>query len=129
MGSNGSGGIGNAPGTGYGNNIGGSGGTPKPPPPAPPKPVGVTTDVKIISKPGAKYTDAARQNQFSGTVRLRVTFLPSGQVGSVSAVGSLPYGLTEQAIAAAKSIRFEPAKRDGVPIPKTKQIDYSFTLY
>jgi len=129
MGSNGSGGIGNAPGTGYGNNIGGSGGTPKPPPPAPPKPVGVTTDVKIISKPGAKYTDAARQNQFSGTVRLRVTFLPSGQVGSVSAVGSLPYGLTEQAIAAAKSIRFEPAKRDGVPIPKVKQIDYSFTLY
>jgi TonB family protein len=89
----------------------------------------VTTDVKIISKPSAKYTDAARQNQFSGTVRLRVTFTASGQIGSVSPVGSLPYGLTEQAIAAAKSIRFEPAKKDGVPITKTKQIDYAFTLY
>jgi len=129
MGSNGYGGVGNRVGGNYGNGDGPGGTPPKPPPPAPPKPVGVTTDVKIISKPGAKYTDAARQNQFSGTVRLRVTFLPSGQVGSVSAVGSLPYGLTEQAIAAAKSIRFEPAKRDGVPIPKTKQIDYSFTLY
>jgi len=41
----------------------------------------------------------------------------------------LPYGLTEQAIAAAKSIRFEPAKKDGVAITKIKQIDYSFTLY
>jgi TonB family protein len=129
MGSNGTGGVGNSLGNNYGNGPGTGGSQPKPPPPAPPKPVGVTTDVKIISKPGAKYTDAARQNQFSGTVRLRVTFLPSGQVGSVSAVGSLPYGLTEQAIAAAKSIRFEPAKRDGVPIPKVKQIDYSFTLY
>jgi TonB family protein len=118
-------GDGNGPGTGSGN----VGGLRTPPAPPPPRPAGVSQDVKIISKPGAKYTDAARQNQFSGTVRLRVTFTASGQIGSVSAVGSLPYGLTEQAIAAAKSIRFEPAKKDGVPITKIKQIDYSFTLY
>ncbi len=120
-------GDGNGSGTGSGTQ--GSVRTPPPPPPVVPKPVGVSQDVKIISKPGAKYTDAARQNQFSGTVRLRVTFTASGQIGSVSAVGSLPYGLTEQAIAAAKSIRFEPAKKDGVAITKIKQIDYSFTLY
>ena len=118
-------GDGNGGGTGSGN----AGGLRTPPAPPPPRPAGVSQDVKIISKPGAKYTDAARQNQFSGTVRLRVTFTASGQIGSVSAVGSLPYGLTEQAIAAAKSIRFEPAKKDGVPITKIKQIDYSFTLY
>ncbi|MBA3784777.1 MAG: energy transducer TonB [Acidobacteria bacterium] len=118
-------GDGNGSGTGSGN----AGGLRTPPAPPPPRPAGVSQDVKIISKPGAKYTDAARQNQFSGTVRLRVTFTASGQIGSVSAVGSLPYGLTEQAIAAAKSIRFEPAKKDGVPITKIKQIDYSFTLY
>jgi TonB family protein len=118
-------GDGNGPGTGSGN----AGSSRTPPAPPPPRPAGVSQDVKIISKPGAKYTDAARQNQFSGTVRLRVTFTASGQIGSVSAVGSLPYGLTEQAIAAAKSIRFEPAKKDGVPITKIKQIDYSFTLY
>ena len=126
-------GSGSGSGTGNGNGDGTGDGTgtrtSKPPAPPPPRPVGVTSDIKIISKPVAKYTDAARQNQFSGTVRLRVTFTASGQIGSVSAVGSLPYGLTEQAIAAAKSIRFEPAKKDGVPITKIKQIDYSFTLY
>jgi TonB family protein len=127
-------GIGSGSGSGNGDgNGGGTGsgtaGVRTPPAPPPPRPAGVSQDVKIISKPGAKYTDAARQNQFSGTVRLRVTFTASGQIGSVSAVGSLPYGLTEQAIAAAKSIRFEPAKKDGVPITKIKQIDYSFTLY
>ena len=126
-------GSGSGSGTGNGNGDGTGDGTgtrtSKPPAPPPPRPAGVTTDIKIISKPVAKYTDAARQNQFSGTVRLRVTFTASGQIGSVSAVGSLPYGLTEQAIAAAKSIRFEPAKKDGVPITKIKQIDYSFTLY
>ncbi len=125
-------GSGSGSGTGDGNGSGtgsGNAGVRTPPAPPPPRPVGVTTDIKIISKPTAKYTDAARQNQFSGTIRLRVTFTASGQVGSISAVGSLPYGLTEQAIAAAKSIRFEPAKKDGVPITKIKQIDYSFTLY
>jgi len=122
-------GSGTGDGNGGGTGSGTAGARTTPPAPPPPKPAGVTTDIKIISKPGAKYTDAARQNQFSGTVRLRVVFTASGQIGSVSAVGSLPYGLTEQAIAAAKSIRFEPAKRDGVPITKTKQIDYSFTLY
>jgi TonB family protein len=122
-------GSGSGDGNGSGTGSGTQGAARTPPAPPPPRPVGVSQDVKIISKPGAKYTDAARQNQFSGTVRLRVTFTASGQIGSVSAVGSLPYGLTEQAIAAAKSIRFEPAKKDGVPITKIKQIDYSFTLY
>jgi TonB family protein len=62
-------------------------------------------------------------------VRLRVTFLASGQIGSVSPVSGLSYGLTEQAIAAAKQIRFEPAKVNGVPQTVTKQIEYSFSIY
>lgn len=122
-------GSGNGNGNGNGNGTGDGSGNPKPPPPLPPKPAGITQDIKIISKPGAKYTDLARQNSFSGTVRLRVTFTANGQIGSISPVSSLPYGLVEQAIAAAKAIKFEPAKKDGVPFTKVKQIDYSFTLY
>lgn len=123
---NGSGsGNGNGNGNGDGN---GNGGT-RPPPPPPVPPVGVTETVKIISKPRANYTDAARQNQVQGTVTLRVTFLPSGQIGGIAPVSGLPYGLTEQAIAAARGIRFEPAKKNGVPYPVTKQVQYSFTIY
>ncbi len=122
-GSNGGLGGGTNGGIGDGDGPGGGG---LPPPPARPR---VTEPFKIISKPTAKYTDAARQNNFTGRVLLRITFLASGQIGSVTAVSSLPYGLTEQAIAAARQIRFEPAKRDGVPYTITKTFDYGFNLY
>ena len=88
-----------------------------------------TNKVLILSTPRANYTDAARQNETSGAVRLRVTFLPSGEIGAVTPVSALPGGLTEQAIAAAKQIKFEPATRDGVPISVTKIVEYTFTLY
>ncbi|MGI8639118.1 MAG: energy transducer TonB [Pyrinomonadaceae bacterium] len=98
------------------------------PPPPPPK-VGITEKIKFISKPRAGYTDQARTNQIQGTVRLRVTFLPSGQIGSITPVSGLPYGLTEQAIAAARQIRFEPAKKNGVPITSAFVVEYNFNIY
>ena len=64
-----------------------------------------------------------------GTVRLKVTLLASGQVGSITAVTRLPHGMTEQAIAAAKQIRFEPKKVNGVPISTIQTIEYTFSLY
>lgn len=125
-------GSGNGNGNGNGNGTGdGTGRTSPPPPPPtkPPEPVGPTTPVNIISKPRPGYTDAARQNQITGTVTLRVTFLANGQIGSISPVSGLPYNLTEQAIAAARQLKFEPAKKNGVPQTVTKQVQYSFTIY
>ena len=91
--------------------------------------VGPTVGVKIISKPRPGYTDSARVNNIQGTVVLRVTFLANGQVGGVSVVKGLPNGLTEQAIAAAKGIRFEPAKKGGTPYAVNKNVEYSFTIF
>lgn len=123
-------GIGNGNGDGRGDGRGNGrdddGGNP---PPEIKKPVGPTEAMKILSKPRANYTDAARQNQVQGTVTLRVTFLANGSIGSISPVSGLPNGLTEQAIAAARNIRFEPAKKNGVAQTVTKQVQYSFTLY
>jgi TonB family protein len=90
---------------------------------------GVTVGIKILSKPQARYTDAGRQNNVQGTVTLKVTFTASGAIGSITAVSGLPYGLTEQAIAAARQIKFEPAMRNGVPYSLTKTVSYSFTIY
>ena len=70
---------------------------------------GITQELKIISKPRPGYTDSARLNNIEGTVVLNVTFLASGQIGRVEPLERLPDGLTEQAIAAAKRISFEPA--------------------
>lgn len=93
------------------------------------KPAGVTVGIKILSKPQARYTDAGRQNNVQGTVTLKVTFTASGTIGSISTVSGLPYGLTEQAIAAARQIKFEPPKRNGVPYTISKTVSYSFTIY
>ncbi|MBA2737512.1 MAG: energy transducer TonB [Pyrinomonadaceae bacterium] len=122
-------GSGNGRGNGVGNGTGDGGGFRTPPPPAPVAKPKVTQAMRIVSKPRANYTDAARQNQVQGTVTLRVTFLPSGQIGSISPVSGLPYGLTEQAIAAARSIKFEPQMVNGSPVGVTKQVQYSFTIY
>lgn len=82
--------------------------------------------LKILSKPTAQFTDEARKNGTTGFVRLRVTFLASGSIGEISAVDTLPDGLTESAIEAAKGIRFKPATKNGEPMTVTKLVEYSF---
>lgn len=123
-GSGSGGGLGDGNGNGRGSGDNGDDG---PPPPVVPR--GVTQGLKIISKPRPGYTDAARTNNIQGTVILRVTFLGSGQIGGISPVKGLPNGLTEQAIAAARRISFEPAKTNGQGQTVTKQIEYSFSIY
>jgi len=117
------GGIGGGNGGGIG---GGNGGDFGEPPPAVAK---VSQPLKIISKPRGMYTDAARQNAVQGNVNLRITFLASGQIGGISVVSGLPYGLTESAIAAARKIVFEPQKVNGVPQTIARTFQYSFTIY
>lgn len=119
-------GSGSGDGTGNGAGTGGGSGIDKPPPP---KPVGVTTAFKIISKPKATYTDAARINNVQGSVLVKVTLLASGQIGSVTAVRGLPHGLTERAIAAARQIKFEPKKINGIPQTTIVTFDYGFNIY
>src|SRR5262249_31690314 len=41
----------------------------------------------------------------------------------------LPYGLTENAIIAAKKIRFEPAVKDGRPVSVRGNLEFNFKLY
>ena len=86
-------------------------------------------ELLILSKPKAHYTDAARINDTEGSVRLKVTLMANGQVGSIIPVSTLPHGLTEQAVAAARQIKFEPKKIDGIPVSTTVTIDYSFEIY
>ena len=85
--------------------------------------------LKILAKPRAVYTDAARVRFTQGKVALRVTFLANGEIGAVVPVTELPHGLTEQAIAAARGIRFEPARQNGQPVTVTKTVEYNFTIF
>ncbi len=88
-----------------------------------------TAGLKLLSQPAPSYTVEARRAETQGSVILRVTFLANGTIGIISPVKRLPFGLTEQAMAAAKLITFQPARANGVAVSVTKQVEYTFTVY
>lgn len=124
---------------------------PKTRPPEPPEPpaialVGITADqtssqeetfspkdttrkARIIWRPPPIYTKEARENNLHGTVVLRAVFSSSGYVTNIKVVSGLAKGLTENAVEAARSIRFFPAEKDGKPVSQYIQIEYNFNLY
>jgi len=117
-------GTGSGTGSGYGGGNGtGNGDGDGPGDNAPPPKAAPAKPFRILTKPKPPYTDEARRNNVQGKVILKVTFLPSGQIGTISTIKGLPNGLTEQAIAAARSIKFETGKA------VTKSIEYNFTMY
>ena len=83
----------------------------------------------ITAKPEPTYTEEARKNNTTGTVQLRVLLASNGSVSSISPVSRLPFGLTEQAISAARRIRFSPAQKGGRNVSQWIQIQYDFNLY
>ena len=89
----------------------------------------VTSKARVLSKPEPHYTDAARQAQIKGTVVLRAVLSADGRVRNIMVIKALPYGLTEEALSAARGIRFTPAMVDGVPVSMFVQLEYNFNLY
>lgn len=83
----------------------------------------------VLTKPEPSYTEAARKEQVVGTVVLRAVFSSSGAVESVTVVRSLPHGLTERAVAAARGLRFIPGIKDGRFVSTSMQLEYNFNLY
>ena len=83
----------------------------------------------VLYREKARYTSEARDNKVEGTVVLSAIFGVDGQIGDIKVVQGLPYGLTENAIAAANKIRFEPAIKDGRPVSVRGSLEFTFKLY
>ncbi len=81
--------------------------------------------VMILSKPAARYPD--NTIEVRGTVRLRVQFLKSGEIGEIRVITSLPQGLTESAINAARHIRFRPKRQNGKDVTAFLIVEYKFS--
>jgi TonB family protein len=88
-----------------------------------------TRKARIISKPEPSYTKAARDNQVVGTVILSAILTNDGRVENIKVLSGLPYGLTEAAIHAARSLKFLPATKNGYSVSQYAQIEYVFNLY
>ena len=87
------------------------------------------SELRFVDKPRAVYTEVAKRNGVQGSVKLKVTFLASGEIGEIVPVTFLPDGLTEQAVTAAKRIRFRPKRVNGVPTTVVRFIEYNFSVY
>lgn len=89
----------------------------------------VTERARVLVKPEPQYTEEARRNGITGSVVLRVVFSRDGAVTNIRALQTLPFGLTERAIMAARLIRFRPATKNGLPVNVSMQLEYNFNLY
>jgi TonB family protein len=89
----------------------------------------VTQKVRVLSKPEPSYTESARKYGVTGTVVLRAVFSSDGQITRIAILSRLPHGLTNQALDAARKIKFIPAEKDGQPVSMTVQLEYNFNLY
>lgn len=83
----------------------------------------------ILFKPRSTYTDRARQANEQGVVRFKVEFSANGQIGKITVIKDLKYGLTENSIKTLKRLRFIPAEKDNSPVAVVKTIEYSFSIY
>jgi TonB family protein len=91
-------------------------------------PASPLTSVEILFKPRPAYTDEARRLQIQGEVLLQIFFLASGEVRIDRVVRGLGHGLDESASAAARGIRFRPARRDGTPVDFEATVHIVFEL-
>jgi TonB family protein len=89
----------------------------------------VETKAVITSKPQPGFTEEALENDAYGVVRLRAVLTSKDEVANISVAKELPDGLTQSAIAAAKQIRFTPARRYGHTVSQYVTLEYNFNIY
>jgi TonB family protein len=88
----------------------------------------VTSAVEVLYKPQPAYTEAARQNKIEGAVTLEVLFAAAGDVRILRLLQGLGDGLDENAMRAARQIRFRPAERDGEAVDSVATVQIRFQL-
>jgi TonB family protein len=89
----------------------------------------VTRKATIRFRPEPDYSEEARRANVTGVVRLRAVLGWDGKVRHVLVLRGLPPGLTERAVAAARRIKFEPARVGEMPVSQWVVIEYNFNIY
>lgn len=102
--------------------------TPPTPAPAPAAPArAASSDPRPISSPSPQYPRASLRRGERGDVVVLVRVGANGRVTDVELVSSSQHPrLDRAAMSAARRWRFEPAMRDGQPVPGELRIPFSF---
>lgn len=89
---------------------------------------GVSAPV-LVYKPEPEFSEEARKAKYQGVVTVACVVGPDGRVRDMQIVHPLGMGLDEKAMEALKTWRFEPAKKDGVPVAVKVAVEVDFHLY
>lgn len=87
------------------------------------------TPFKILKKPHARFSNEGREKGVNGTIRILVQLRADGKIGHMIIVKPLGYGMDQQAMAAARGIKFIPAKKHGTPVSVFVTLEYNFNIY
>ena len=84
---------------------------------------------KVLYDPDPEYSEEARKAKYQGTVVLWLVVSSEGKPQQIRVQRALGMGLDEKAIEAVRQWRFEPAKKDGQPVPVMINVEVNFRLY
>lgn len=87
------------------------------------------TPPRIVYQTEPEFSEHARKKKIQGTVTLSLFVGTDGTVREVKIERSLEKTLDQQAIAAAKLWKFEPATKDEQPVAVQVSVEMSFRLY
>ena len=84
---------------------------------------------RALYTPDPEYSEEARKAKYQGTVVLWLVVDPTGHPQNVKVARSLGMGLDQKAIEAVRNWKFEPAEKDGKPVPVQINVEVNFRLY
>ena|GEM_PF-1394411 len=83
---------------------------------------------RIYRIPRPEYTPEALRNKVEGVIKVEVLFGSDGTIQQALVVRGLGFGLDEEALKAAKEIKFKPGEVDGKPVSMWIGVQLTFSL-
>lgn len=83
---------------------------------------------KKIYAPTPGYTEEARQARIQGVTLLQAIIDPEGNVVDLKILKGLPLGLDQNALETVRQWKFEPATKNGQPVPVYYNLTVNFSL-
>ena len=90
---------------------------------------GGVTAPRVIYAPEPEFSEEARKTKYQGTAVLWLIVGTDGRPRDISILQSLGMGLDEKAIEALRHWRFEPGRKDGIPVAVQVNVEVNFHLY
>jgi len=84
---------------------------------------------RVIYQPEPEFSEEARKAKFQGICTLALVVGADGRPSNIRVQSSLGMGLDEKAIEAVRNWKFEPAMKDGHPVPVAIAVEVDFHLY